>query len=164
MWGYRYFPLFYHLFPQNLPLFSANRNVHISARLYRIQFRCSRSHDYTGSCAFFFGLQIFWNVMHVTATAMPTIQYQFKWRLFSRRPCTCPYPWAGPQSRLQRLDLIIQLSSNSFNLCFTHLPRCQRVLRRRALRSDLMSRKGCSVPIANGCPSAPVKIKQVRPP
>ena len=44
-WAYRYFPLFCRLFPQNLPLFSANRNVHISARLYRIQFRCSRSHD-----------------------------------------------------------------------------------------------------------------------
>ena len=57
--------------------------------------------------------------MHVTATAMPTIQYQFKWRLFSRRPLTCPYPWAGPQSRLQRLDLIIELSSICFNLCFT---------------------------------------------
>ena len=49
---------------------------------------------------------------------MPTIQYQFKWRLFSRRPCTCPYPWAGPQSRLQRLDLIIQLSSICFNFVF----------------------------------------------
>ena len=42
--------------------------------------------------------------------------------LFSRRPCTCPYHWAGPQSRSQRLDLIIQLSSNSFNLVMPARP------------------------------------------
>ena len=37
---------------------------------------------------------------------MATIQYRF---IFSRLSCTCPHPWAGPHSRLQRLDLIIQV-------------------------------------------------------
>ena len=34
MYVYRFFPRFYRIFQQNLPFISANRNVHISARLY----------------------------------------------------------------------------------------------------------------------------------
>ncbi len=33
----------------------------------------------------------------------PIIKYRFKRRLFSRRPCTRPHPWACPHSRLQWL-------------------------------------------------------------
>ena len=102
--------------------------------------------------------------MRVCTRIYQVVRIPDEWRLFSRRPCTCPHPWAGPQSRLQRLDLIIQLSSNSFNLCFTHLPQCQRDLRRRSIRRAHMNRKGCLVLMAIGCPSAPVKMKQVRPP
>ena len=104
----------YHCFPQTR--MCTFRPIYIPPR--RIQFRCRRSHDQASSCAFFLRSKIFYIMYHVTATDIPTIQYQFKWRLFSRRPCTCPYPRAGPQSRLQRLDLIIQLSSISFNFVF----------------------------------------------
>ena len=91
----------------------------------------------------------------------PTIQYQFKRRLFSRRPCTGPYLWACPGQDCSDWQFVFQLVL----ICVvTHLPRCPRVLRRRSISSDLMSRKGCSVLMAIGCPSAPDKIKQVQAP
>ena len=55
----------------------------------------------------------------------PTIRYQFKRRLFSRRPCTGPHLWAGPHSRLQRLANCV---SFSFNLLVIN-PRCLATLR-----------------------------------
>ena len=58
----------------------------------------------------------------------PTIRYQFKRRLFSRRPCTGPHLWAGPHSRLQRLANCV---SFSFNLLVTN-PRCLADMRRRS--------------------------------
>ena len=55
----------------------------------------------------------------------PTIRYQFKRRLFSRRPCTGPHLWAGPHSRLQRLANCVSIS---FNLLVIN-PRCLAILR-----------------------------------
>ena len=55
----------------------------------------------------------------------PTIRYQFKRRLFSRRPCTGPHLWAGPHSRLQRFAICVSIS---FNLLVIN-PRCLAVLR-----------------------------------
>ena len=66
----------------------------------------------------------------------PTIRYQFKRRLFSRRPCTGPHLWAGPHSRLQRFAICVSIS---FNLLVIN-PRCLAVLMRR-------SRKVLSRPI-----------------
>jgi hypothetical protein len=59
----------------------------------------------------------------------PTIRYQFKRRLFSRRPCTGPHLWAGPHSRLQRFANCVSIS---FNLLVTN-QRCLADLRRRSL-------------------------------
>ena len=59
----------------------------------------------------------------------PTIRYQFKRRLFSRRPSTGPHLWAGPHSRLQRLANCV---SFSFNLLVTN-QRCLADLMRRSL-------------------------------
>ena len=64
----------------------------------------------------------------------PTIRYQFKRRLFSRRPCTGPHLWAGPHSRLQRLANCV---SFSFNLLVIN-PRRLAILRRSS--RNLLSR------------------------
>ena len=61
---------------------------------------------------------------------MPTIQYRFKRRLFSRRPCTGPYPWAGPsQDCSDWIYFRVKIAAIGFNnsiviqlvliLCFT---------------------------------------------
>ena len=113
--GYtRFFSLLYLIFPQKLPDFSANRKVHFSARLYRIQFRCRKCHDQACPCASSGKLHASPCDCSVTETDIPTIRYQFKRRLFSRRQCTGSYPWAGPLSRLQRLDLNIQFVLHGF--------------------------------------------------
>ena len=66
----------------------------------------------------------------------PTKRYQFKRRLFSRRPCTGPHLRAGPHSRLQRFAICVSIS---FNLLVIK-PRCLAVRMRR-------SRKVLSRPI-----------------
>ena len=42
----------------------------------------------------------------------PTIRYQFKRHLFSRRPCTGPHLWAGPEGDCNCWDTGIEISFN----------------------------------------------------
>jgi hypothetical protein len=42
----------------------------------------------------------------------PTIRYQFKRHLFTRRPCTGPHLWAGPEGDCNCWDTGIEISFN----------------------------------------------------
>ncbi len=82
------FPQNHHLFPQKQD-FPANSQICGKGPFIRIQFRRNRPRYPGRPCAFFGDPNI------VTDPDNPTMLYLFKRRLFSRRPCTGPHPWAG---------------------------------------------------------------------